>query len=54
MLITGPPLTISILINYLPESEVNVHILETIKQYVHLFKQRDLVVKQTFHKCLRT
>ena len=25
-----------------------------IKQYVHLFKQRDLVVKQTFQKCLRT
>ena len=42
----------------LPESEVNVHILETYftdhKGYVHLFKQCDIAVKHTFHKCLRT
>lgn len=49
--------TIDHIYTNLPESEVKVHILETYftdNKAIYAFKKRDLLVKQTFHKCLRT
>ena len=36
------------------QSHTRTRNLVKYHQYVHLFKQCDLAVKQTFHKCLRT